>query len=185
MEGLELVLPTMDYKEDMLDFLKEVSIADKGKPWQYAGIFRTEEVIPFEEWIQEKKDEEKGINLPENYVPASTYFCVRRSDNKVVGVCNIRHTLSDTLFKYGGHIGQTIRPSERGKGYGTKQLLMALDKCFELGIKNVLITCDEENKASARTIEKCMGKYENTVKYNGELLRRYWINVNKIKSLQR
>ena len=49
MEELELVLPTMDYKEDMLDFLKEVSIADKGKPWQYAGIFRTEEVIPFEE----------------------------------------------------------------------------------------------------------------------------------------
>ena len=184
MEELELVAPMLEYKEDVLNFLQEVEIVDASKPWQYAGMSRLNKSVSYEDWVQAKKDEEKGVNLPEGYVPASTFLCVRKSDNRVVGICNIRHTLSDFLLNYGGHIGQSIRPDERGKGYGVKQLLLALDKCEELGIENVLVTCDEENVASAKTIEKCMGEYENTLSHGDELLRRYWISLDKVKSLK-
>lgn len=185
MEELNLVEPSIDYKDDVLNFLAEVKVADEGEPWQYAGMASIEESNSYEDWVQAKKDEENGINLPEGYVPASTYLCVRVRDNKVVGICNIRHELSDFLYNYGGHIGQSIRPSERGKGYGTKQIMLALEKCAELGIENVLVTCDESNIASAKTIEKCFGEYENSVEKNGEILRRYWINLDKISNLNK
>lgn len=96
---------------------------------------------------------------------------------------NIRHELSEFLLNFGGHIGQSIRPSERGKGYGTKQLMLAIEKCAKMGIENVLVTCNIENVASAKTIEKCYGELENIVKNGDEILKRYWIDVNKIKTL--
>lgn len=185
MDELELVSPSLEYKDDVLNFLSEVKVIDESKPWQYAGMASIEESNSYEDWVQAKKDEANGINLPDGYVPASTYLCVRLRDNKVIGICNIRHELNEFLLNYWGHIGQSIRPDERGKGYGTRQLLLALDKCMELGIDNVLVTCDEDNKASSKTIEKCMGEYENSVEKDGELLRRYWINMNRVKSLQK
>lgn len=184
MEELELVSPAMEYKEDVLKFFQEIKEADASKPWQYAGMSRLNECSSYEVWIKEKKDEECGVNLPDGYVPASTFLCVRKIDNKVVGICNIRHQLNDFLLNYAGHIGQSIRPEERGKGYGARQLLLALDKCDELGMQNVLITCDETNIASAKTIEKCMGEYENTVQNGDSLTRRYWISIDKIKKLK-
>ena len=89
------------------------------------------------------------------------------------------------VFGFGGHIGYTIRPSERRKGYGIIQLEKALEKCNDLNIDKVLITCNEENIASAKTIEKCYGEYENTVHMRDETLRRYWITLSKINNIHR
>ncbi len=185
MEELNLVEPSIDYKDDVLNFLAEVKVADEGEPWQYAGMASIEESNSYEDWVQAKKDEANGINLPDGYVPASTYLCVRLSDNKVIGICSIRHELNDYLLNYWGHIGQSIRPDERGKGYGTKQLSLALDKCMELGIDNVLVACNEKNNASSRTIKKFLGEYENTVQCGDEILQRYWINLDKIRNLNK
>lgn len=180
MENLKLVIPSLEYKDEVMSFLEEVNLVDNGYPWQYAGMSRLENCNSYEEWIKDKENEKNGINLPNGYVPASTYLLVRTNDNKVIGICNIRHYLTDFLSNYGGHIGYTIRPSERRKGYGIIQLEKALEKCNDLNIDKVLITCNEKNIASAKTIEKCYGEYENSVHKGDEILRRYWITLSKI-----
>ena len=62
---------------------------------------------------------------------------------------NIRHRLNEGLLATGGHIGDGVRPSERGKGYGTQMIALALDECRKMGIDRVLMCCDETNPASA------------------------------------
>ena len=88
---------------------------------------------------------------------------------------NIRHRLNAGLLRSGGHIGDGIRPSERGKGLGTSMIALALEECDKLGIKDVLMCCDDDNIASARTIEKNGGVLENKVTDDDGTVRRYWI----------
>ena len=110
-------------------------------------------------------------------VPDSTYFCLDTERSIFVGAVNIRHYLSEGLLLSGGHIGDGIRPSERGKGLGTRMIALALDKCRELGIGRVLMCCDSDNFASARTIEKNGGVLENVVVGGGAPIKRYWITL--------
>ena len=78
----------------------------------------------------------------------------------------------------GGHIGDGIRPSERGKGYGTELVRLALIECKKLGIHRVLMTCDKDNIASAKTILRNGGVLENeVVNEEGEIEQRYWIEL--------
>ena len=110
-------------------------------------------------------------------VPDSTYFCLDTERSIFVGAVNIRHYLSEGLLLSGGHIGDGIRPSERGKGLGTRMIALALDKCRELGIERVLMCCDSDNFASVRTIEKNGGVLENVVDDGGAPVKRYWITL--------
>lgn len=110
-----------------------------------------------------------------NCVPDLTFFCLDTDRNIFVGAVNIRLYLNDKLLINGGHIGDGIRPSERGKGYGTQMISLALEECDKLGIKEVLMCCNKENIASARTIIKNGGILENEVKDDGEVVQRYWI----------
>ena len=112
-----------------------------------------------------------------NYVPDSTFFCLDTERNIFVGAVNIRHYLNDWLLVGGGHIGDGIRPSERGKGLATKMIALALDECRKLGIRDVLMCCDKDNVASARTIEKNGGVLENEVLNDGVPVLRYWIKM--------
>ena len=77
----------------------------------------------------------------------------------------------------GGHIGDGIRPSERGKGLGTEMIALALEECRKLGISEVLMCCKKTNLASARTIEKNGGVLENEVLDDGVSVLRYWIKL--------
>ena len=96
--------------------------------------------------------------LPEGLVIATQFFYVRKADNRLVGMIQVRHYFNDYLSKFGGHIGYSIRPSERKKGYATLQLKLVLDKLKELNINQALITCRENNIASKKTMEKFIGK---------------------------
>ena len=84
-------------------------------------------------------------------MPASTFWLM--VGGRMVGRCNIRHRLNDALMDFGGHIGYSIRPSDRRKGFGTLQLRLALEKAKALGVVRVRITCNADNVASARIIE--------------------------------
>lgn len=110
-------------------------------------------------------------------VPDSTYFCLDTERGIFVGAVNIRHYLNEGLLLSGGHIGDGIRPSERGKGLGTRMIALALDKCRELSLERVLMCCDSDNFASARTIEKNGGVLENVVVGGGAPVKRYWITL--------
>ena len=91
----------------------------------------------------------------------------------------IRHFLNERLLNYGGHIGDSVRPSERRKGYATEQIRLALEKCKELGIDNVLMDCDKSNIGSAKSIQKNGGILENEIYLENELVQRYWISLKK------
>ena len=91
---------------------------------------------------------------------------------EILGFIAIRHRLTTYLFDQGGHIGYSVRPSARRQGIASAALELGLTEARGLGISPVLVTCDEDNVASRRTIEKAGGQYENSV----EGKRRYWID---------
>ena len=119
----------------------------------------------------ETKDTSCGL------VPDSTFFCLDEERNIIVGAVNIRHYLNESLLLNGGHIGDGVRPSERRKGIATKMIALALEECKILGIKRVLMVCDKENIASAKSIIKNGGVLENEVVVNGIVEQRYWIEL--------
>lgn len=110
-------------------------------------------------------------------VPDDTYFALDEERNMLVGAVNIRHDLNERLLLCGGHIGDGVRPSQRRKGYGTRMVALALEKCRELGITRVLMVCDRDNIASAKTIIKNGGVLENEVVVDGDIEQRYWIDL--------
>ena len=104
-------------------------------------------------------------------------FYLTDNTNRILGVVNIRHRLTDKLLIEGGHIGYGIRPSERRKGYATKILELALVEAKKLGIERALVTCDKENIGSAKTILRNGGKFDQENLYEGRIVQRYWIDV--------
>lgn len=104
-------------------------------------------------------------------------LCLDKDRNIFVGAVNIRHYLNDSLLKTGGHIGDGVRPSERRKGYATAMIALALEECKKLGIHKVLMCCDKENIASAKSIIHNGGILENEVEEKGHLEQRYWIQL--------
>lgn len=121
--NVSLLTPTTDLQDEYLDFYNEWK--DSGEtmiPWVI-----TKDPSNFPAMVQELLDAHNGINLPESWVPDSTYWLVT-DNNRIVGAVNIRHSLTEHLFNAGGHIGYGIRPSERRKGYATKLLALSLEK---------------------------------------------------------
>ncbi|MGG6240969.1 GNAT family N-acetyltransferase [Nodosilinea sp. AN01ver1] len=115
-------------------------------------------------------------NLPAGQVPQSTLWLLH-NQTELLGRVNLRHRLTPALEHHGGHIGYCIRPSRRGQGYGTKMLALALDEARRLGLSKILMTCDVDNLASARGIEKNGGMLfsQGVSDVSGQLIARYWI----------
>lgn len=126
-------------------------------------------------YIKKTQKQAKGLGLPEGWVPASTFWLI--DGDEYIGNINIRHRLTETLKKRGGHIGYAIRPSMQGKGYGTEMLRLALQKAKDLGIDRVLITCNKNNSASRRVIEKNGGILQDEIDVDGEPMLRFWIEM--------
>ena len=110
-------------------------------------------------------------------VDSQVYFCLDTKTNKFIGAVTSRLTLTDELLLRGGHIADGIRPSERSKGYGTKLVSLALNKCKELGLNKVLMVCDKDNIPSSKTIIKNNGILENEIKIENQIIQRYWITL--------
>ena len=129
------------------------------------------------DWLDENARCEKRETVPEGWVPATQYVYLREGDQKIVGMIQIRHELNAYLADYGGHIGYSVRPDERRKGYAAQMLRQALPLCRKLGLERVLVTCNADNEGSRRTIIKNGGMYEGSVREPGEEVdtERYWI----------
>lgn len=176
-DELELIFPSKEYKEQIEEFKEEFIQNNENNIPGGGGLEREE---TFEAWMQkinadlsEEKSKERGR------VSSVLYLAFRKRDKKLIGIIQIRYELNEYLFKFGGHIGDSIRPSERNKGYSTKMIALALKKAKKLGIGNVLMTCDKNNTASARTIIKNGGKLENEVLEDNKIVQRYWITLKK------
>ena len=118
-------------------------------------------------------DAERGVGLPDGWVPCTTYWIVETAvPDVVLGSLALRHHIeTDFLREYGGHIGYGVRPSARGIGVASAALRASLPHARALGLERVLLTCDEDNAASRRTIERCGGVFDRMA----DDRRRYWI----------
>lgn len=147
---------------------------------RFEGIrdFEKLEKLSFNDWIEDLEKNKYEENLPETYSPHTLYFAIN-DDNKIVGAIGIRWKQVPALMTFGGLIGYSIRPSQRGKGYASEMLKLALNKFKNTNIENVLITCKDFNIASKKVIEKNGGIFENAYSNadDGYTYLRYWIKI--------
>ena len=131
------------------------------------------------DWVEHSIKISNPRICPSEHVVTSQFVCFRVSDNRLVGIIKLRHYLNDFLEKYVGHIGYSVRPSERGKGYGTWMLKSLLPFCKEIGLEQVLVCCEIGNVASRKTILSAGGVFEKEDYSPNEdiYLERYWIKT--------
>lgn len=165
---MELRRSTLADKETVLEMMAEFEQTQSA----HDGGFWNANNFVYEEWLKNNQDHEMGINLPEGWVP-DIQLVAFSIDSQAVGFLNIRLCLNDFLLEEGGHIGYSICPSERGKGYAKEALRQGLQVAKEKNIKKALVTCSTENPASRAVIVANGGMFEDV--RNG--VERYWIDL--------
>lgn len=166
--------------------LKKLDIDMKGALDDFIADWKDEEIIPstlqkytgdIDEFLAHLDTQEN--DPPRLMVPGTMFFLVEGEE--ILGVCEIRHFLNSGLLKYGGHMGYGVAPKHRGNGYAAEMVKMAMPFMKQVGIDRCLITCVQENIASAKTIENVGGVLENEVEIirNGlpKIGLRYWVDV--------
>jgi predicted acetyltransferase len=141
------------------------------------------EGMAFVRYLEILEEQERGVNLLRHQVPSSFLFAF--AGDRIVGRASIRHMLNAFLFRLGGHVGYTVVPEFRRRGYATEILRLSCQFAQDrLGLDQVLVTCDDNNIGSIRTIEKNGGVWENTI-VDPELRqpkRRYWIVLDDLET---
>jgi predicted acetyltransferase len=171
---LELRRPSLDLQRTFLDGLDELDGGERSS-WIYLGA--TPPALPrgdFAAYLQRLREREHAPPPP--LVPDTTYWAIRGSE--MVGRISLRHTLTEPLRREGGHIGYIVRPSARRQGVATEMLrqLLATDRARSLG--RLLLTCEEDNLASEKSIRKSGGVLQDVVDADdGQRQKRFWITV--------
>lgn len=175
MEEFILLRPTSEYASQIIEYRQE--FLDAGDSMDGTGPLRRFENP--EEYIKICAEYEDPEKVPSHLVPATQFFFIRKSDNKLVGMIQVRHRFNDYLEKYAGNIGYSVRPSERHKGYAKEMLEMVLPFCRKVGIDKVMIACIDGNIGSEKTILANGGIYESTIHEpnSNRNLKRFWITL--------
>ena len=175
MENLLLIRPSPDMEKAALDYHAE-HLACGETVLHGSALMDT---LPYGEWVQRTLENAHPDTVHGDWVVADTFFTVRQTDGRIVGMVDIRHSL-DTPFltTIGGHIGYGVRPSERRKGYATAILGLALEHARGLGLSQVMLSCYQDNEGSRRTILKWGGVKEREVVHtDGKTVDVYWIGL--------
>lgn len=140
--------------------------------------FAWDGVISYVELLAIHDRERRGEGLAEGWVPHTMLYGF--ADGVIVGRCSIRHELNPYLRSRGGHIGYGVAPQFRRRGFATE--LFAAGRLFaatQLGLEQVLVSCDADNVGSRRLIEGAGGVLEAELESEGVLLRRYWVPTGR------
>lgn len=174
---MELIKPHAAYKKSFCEALAGFNRDGTTGFWNVWGKEIGEENV--EEYIINTGFFEIWKKLPEWRVPSTTYRLVEEDSKTFLWCINVRHTLTNFLFRFAWHVWYAISPTERGKWYGTTLLAMTLPRIKkEIGLNKVLLTCDETNIASKKIIEKNGWVYENSeITEEWVVKLRYWIEL--------
>jgi predicted acetyltransferase len=169
-------------------YLKEPTQEDEHDVWRFREEFTApayitnipgaaglEAASTYSDWLKEIGKYAHAETVPAGRVLATTLLARRVEDKALVGIVNIRHSLSEHLLKVGGNIGYSVDARYRQQGYATEILKLALDFCRTIDLSRVLVTCDSQNIASAKVIQANGGVLENELEENGVVKQRYWI----------
>ena len=169
-----LVMPSGRWKDEFVAMMREL---------QAEGLYGDTDIgninDDFDRWLVEWERARHETTVAPGMVPATSYWLV--VGGRVVGRASVRHRLNEALLLWGGHIGYAIRPSERRKGYGTAALRLALIEARRIGLREVLVTCDNDNVGSRRIIERNGGVLENevTIPQLAKPKLRFWIGLDQ------
>ena len=167
-EELVLIVPSREMKKEILRYKDEHF---KYGDMQVHGSGGLAYYDDFDAWL------EHIDSIRNNDIQTSTFFSKRLSDGKLIGCIKFHHTLNDEI-KNGGHIAYEIRPSERRKGYATKQLKLILNFAKQSGMKEVIVACDKDNVASAKTAMSCGGILVKEFTEDGIVKQHYHFELN-------
>ena len=153
---MKMVFPSLKYKDKAIDYINE--FYEYGSEINGSGsLDRYLKEATYEEWLEKVLSYIDIANIEKGKVPDLTYFYVREEDDTIVGMVNIRLALNDFLRTEGGHIGYSVRPTERRKHYATQMLKEALTVLLTIGVNEALVSCDKDNIASSGVILNCGG----------------------------
>lgn len=169
-----LVEPCRELEDSYRRLIEEIA-SRRERPVPFTLSFEYEK---FNDLLKRLKENSMGIGVPNGFVPNSSFWLVR-DDSEIVGVSNLRHELTPALRVEGGHIGYSVRPSLRGKGFGSEILRLTLSRAKSLGLARVLLTCGKGNVASAKVILANGGVLESEAFYpaRNEILQKYRIDL--------
>ena len=175
--NLELVFPTEEYREQVMEYLQEHL---DNNELEMHGVGGLDRIKDFDKWLQKIRNDLSEETIEKGRVPATLFLAIRKEDNKIVGMIQIRHKLNEKLLQGAGHIGDGVRPSERRKGYATEMIKLALEECKKLGISRVLMGCYKDNIGSRKSIINNAGVLESEIQTeDGRIDQKYWISLKK------
>lgn len=173
-EAIRLVRPAPEHERAVMEYRAEF-LEDGDSLDGTAGLWHASS---YPSWMEKVRSNEFPETVAEGLVEATTFLAVRESDGALLGFIDVRHKLNGYLMQFGGHIGYSVRRAERRKGYAKEMLRQALLYAKTLGLTRVLVTCNDDNEASRRTILAHGGALENTAtEEDGQIVERYWIEL--------
>jgi predicted acetyltransferase len=173
----DLILPTARLHESWLQAQDEWG---PGVHQEGSGLHGDTDIVDtpdgFAAWVARLHREADPAIPPGPGRVHATYWWITEDDT-YLGAITLRHELNDFLLQVAGHVGYGVRPSARGRGLAAWALRAVLPHARALGLTRLLITCDDQNLASARTIEKTGGVLEDVRDTELGHTRRYWIEL--------
>lgn len=175
MDRILLVIPNKDLENQAIDYKQEhfshgETEIDGSRLWDKTDNYSV--------WLDVVTKNTCKETVNPNWVLTDTYFAIRECDKKIIGMIDLRHELNDFLKDF-GHIGYSVRPTERRKGYATEMLRLVLETARQCGLERVQLSCKKSNVPSVRTIVKNNGVYERSFEYRGEIADIYIIELFK------